>query len=85
MAQPLDGFVGFAALDGETDMFYLVTPRAERYQSIQALDEPVVIVVPDFMALDRMVRASVRADLATVVGSLEGNAFQATPGGFADV
>ncbi|HHK3940728.1 TPA: hypothetical protein ACQSRZ_006014 [Pseudomonas aeruginosa] len=59
MAQPLDGFVGLAALDGEADMFYLVTPWAERYQSIQALDEPVVIVVPDFMALDRMVRASV--------------------------
>ncbi|EOG4615037.1 hypothetical protein ACLD9I_004684 [Pseudomonas aeruginosa] len=59
MAQPLDGFVGLAALDGETDMFYLVTPRAERYQSFQALDESVVIVVPDFMALDRMVRTSI--------------------------
>ncbi|HFH3476824.1 hypothetical protein [Pseudomonas aeruginosa] len=59
MAQPFDGFVGLAALDGETDMFYLVTPRAERYQTIQALDEPVVIVVPDFVALDRMVKAPV--------------------------
>ncbi|EMO6326348.1 hypothetical protein ABCV69_004550 [Pseudomonas aeruginosa] len=59
MTQPFDGFVGLAALDGKTDMFYLVTPRAERYQSIQALDEPVVIVVPDFVALDRMVKAPV--------------------------
>ncbi|EOZ2859342.1 hypothetical protein ACQQ32_005650 [Pseudomonas aeruginosa] len=59
MAQPLDGFVGLVALDSETDMFYLVTFWAKRYQTIQALDEPMVIVVPDFMALDWMVRASV--------------------------
>ncbi|MCP1652339.1 hypothetical protein [Pseudomonas nitroreducens] len=58
MAQPLDGFAGFVALDSETDMFYLVTFWAKRYQSIQALDESVVVVVPDFMALDGVVRAS---------------------------
>lgn len=59
MAQPFDGFVGLVALNGEADMFHLVAPWAERYQSIQALDEAAVIVVPDFVALDRVVGATV--------------------------
>ncbi|EMX0692051.1 hypothetical protein AAF189_005795 [Pseudomonas aeruginosa] len=85
MAQPLDRFVGLVTLNGEADMLHLVAPWAERYQSIQALDEAMVIVVPDLVALDGVMRPSAQADLAAVVGSLKAVAFQLIPGGIADV
>jgi len=85
MAQPLDGFVGIATLDREADMFYLVAPWAQCHQPIQALDEAVVIVVPNFVALDWVMRATVRADLAAIIGSPKAEAFQPAPSGFADV
>lgn len=85
MAQPLDGFICLATLYGEADMFHLVAPGAQCHQPIQALDEAVVIVVPNFVALDRVMGATVRADLAAVIGCPKADAFQPAPGGFADV
>lgn len=71
LGQPSDYGGRFTRFDGQADMFDLVAFGAERDESFQPLDQFVVIIVPDFVALHGMGVASAATYLAPMPRSLE--------------
>ncbi len=51
---------------GEADVFDMVAPFAECYETLQALDVPLVVVAPDFVAFELASRATDAAAMVVV-------------------
>lgn len=78
--QPSQGALSVAGFDGESDVFDLVAAWAKRDQTIEALNQSVIVVYPYFMGFDRVCVAGSGADFADMTGLMECFTLQPFPG-----
>lgn len=83
--QLFDRIVASALQVRAAEVLDSVTRGTQRDQAGQSLDPGCIVVQPDFVALDRVLRATATADLASRAGALVHRPTKAIPPGLRDV
>lgn len=77
--QPCERALGVSGLDCKPDMFDLVAARAKADQSVEPLNQPVVVIDPFFVSFKNVSVTSPAAYLAKMAGCFERCLLQTVP------